>query len=347
MKSRVPPTAFIALLVALLGLVQTDLSTALDAGPTRKVTLLLARGERNHEPASGEVEPPRRHHEKAKVKLEAIDMWPGVLMACMVSVSMLLGATVILFVPEGGPPKSIIAFSFSLAAGVMVAISVELLIPFVSFAWAPLLIFLAAGLCCWGLCKLAEYFTRPDEPEIEKALSPDEEEKKKFRLAVLLFCSLTLHHFPEGFAVAISAVDGLHQGITMCIALAFHSIPEGIALAVSVFGVTKSYGKSFTVTFISGITAPLGAICAMLLLQAYLSSNPHLLHHLYIAVAGIMCYVAVMELIPEAVSTRCWTAIGAGFVSGVLALVLTRGAIDFAMEAGHIELSQRLLQGQV
>jgi len=338
MKSQVPPTARTArwLLVALLGLVQTDLSTALDA-PTRKVSNLLARGERIHEPASG------KPSGKAKVKLEPINMWPGVLMACMVSISMLLGATVILIFPEDGPPKNIIAFSFSLAAGVMVAISVELLIPFMSFAWMPLIIFLVAGLCCGGLCKLAEYFTRPAEPEIEKALLPAEEEQKKFRLAVLLFCSLTLHHFPEGFAVAISAVDGLHQGMTMCIALAFHSVPEGIALAVAVFGVTKSYGKAFGVTFLSGITAPLGAICAMLLLQAYLASHPHLLHHLYIAVAGIMCYVAVMELIPEAVSTRCWTAIGTGFVAGVLALVLTRGAIDYAMENGHIELSRRLL----
>merc|ERR1740133_256625 len=104
------------------------------------------------------------------------------------------------------------------------------------------------------------------------------EQKKSFRLAALLFVSLTLHNFPEGFAVAVSALSGLRLGLTMCIAVAFHNIPEGIALAVSVYGATKSYGQSFLWTFLSGLTEPLGAICAMMLIRAYVTLTPELLN---------------------------------------------------------------------
>lgn len=137
--------------------------------------------------------------------------------------------------------------------------------------------------------------------------------------------------------MAISALSGMRLGITMCIAVACHNIPEGIALAVSIYGATKSYGQSFFWTFISGLTEPLGALCAMLLIQAYLSVTPHLLFTLLTAVAGVMCYVALAELLPEAISTRCWPAIVGGFVAGVVIMVLTHWVMDSMAESGHLD----------
>lgn len=249
----------------------------------------------------------------------------------------------ILFMPEGGPPPSAMAFSFSLAAGVMVAISVEMLVPHegkLAFAWEPILIFCSGAACCALLCKLADYFDTAfvQDTDIEKAdVTLEQDQKKRYRLAALLFVSLTLHNFPEGFAVAISALSGMRLGITMCIAVACHNIPEGIALAVSIYGATKSYGQSFFWTFISGLTEPLGALCAMLLIQAYLSVTPHLLVTLLTAVAGVMCYVALAELLPEAISTRCWPAIVGGFVAGVVIMVLTHWVMDSMAESGHLD----------
>lgn len=265
------------------------------------------------------------------------EVWPGLLMASLAGASTVLGATVVLFMPEGGPPPSAMAFAFSLAAGVMVAISAEMLWPHyhegeheLHFSWMPFLVFSCGAICCALLCKLGDCLGWSASAD-EKMELPNESDPKSFRLAALLFVSLTLHNFPEGFAVAVSAVSGMRLGVTMCIAVAFHNIPEGIALAVSVHRVTKSVGQSFLWTFVSGLTEPLGAVCAMLVLQSYMST-PGLLDTLLTAVAGVMCYVALAELLPEAVSTRCWGSIGFGFSSGVAVMVLTHLVMDAAID---------------
>lgn len=291
-----------------------------------------------------------------------IPMWRGMIMACIVSIAMVLGATVVFFMPEGGPPPSASAFSFSLAAGVMVAVAAEMLVPSAGksgFAWLPILIFCSGLLTCAAICKLMDCFVAASAEEKLAMLSPreypteplmendDEDRKKRLRLTMLLFISLTLHHFPEGFAVAVTSIEGVRLGVWLCIAIAFHSIPEGIALAVSVYGVTKSYGQSFLWNFCSGLTAPLGALCAAILLQAYLASTPNLLHHLYVAVAGIMCYVALAELMPEAIATRCWMPIIVGFLLGVVVMLATRWFLDFAIDEGHIELRSKLFHQQM
>merc|ERR1719329_498136 len=208
-------------------------------------------------------------------------------MASIAGASTVLGATVILFMPEEGPPPSAMAFSLSLAAGVMIAVSFEMLLPSEGTSTTMRIgVFFLGAACCAALCKIADIIEGRGAAEADSEKggdAVDQDERKRFRLAALLFVSLTLHNFPEGFAVAVSALSGLRLGITMCIAVAFHNIPEGIALAVSIYGATKSYGKSLFWTFISGLTEPLGAICAMLLIQAYLRTTPDLIVHLLTA----------------------------------------------------------------
>jgi len=71
----------------------------------------------------------------------------------------------------------------------------------------------------------------------------------------------------------------------------------------------------------------------MMVIQAYMESNPDLLTNLLTAVAGVMCWVALAELLPEAVSTGCWAAIASGFVSGIIIMVLTHWVMDSAVES--------------
>jgi len=354
----------IALWVALLGLNETVFTTAIDVdakpgglviGPSstsrhgetlveKDTHALLLQSNLHHAPTGSHTEAVITYeHDNDgdnSEKAGKVDMWGGVLMAFVAGASTVLGATVVLFMPEGGPPPAAMAFSFSLAAGVMVAISVEMLLPHNSkgqpfFSWGSFLIFCAGALSCAALCKLADCFesTTVSDVENDKDTVKEVEQKKSFRLAALLFVSLTLHNFPEGFAVAVSAMSGLNLGLTMCIAVAIHNIPEGIALAVSVYGATKSHAQSFFWTALSGLTEPLGAICAMLVIQAYVNSTPNLLTNLLTAVAGVMCWVALAELLPEAVSTGCWGAIASGFVSGIIIMVVTHWVMENAVES--------------
>lgn len=346
MKMRGPPIASLVLSTALLSLI--DISSALDTAslvsqrgrPLAREAALLEGVHLRHVPAGESHSHSHGSHEDDKV-----DVWPALIMSTLAGASTVLGATVILFMPEGGPPPSAMAFSFSLAAGVMMAISVEMLMPHdaagnPSFSWTTSFIFCCGAVCCALLCKLADCFkpTTADNVDAEKVdgkAGPNQE--KQYRLAALLFLALTLHNFPEGFAVAVSAMSGLSMGLTMCIAIAFHNIPEGIALAVAVYGSTKSYGQAFFWTAVSGLAEPLGALVATLLIQAYLTSTPNLLVNLLTAVAGVMCYVALAELLPEAISTQCWPSIASGLVAGVLIMVVTHWVIDAASDAGQLK----------
>jgi len=296
---------------------------------------------------------------------------PGLLMATLAGLSTTLGALVIFCMPPGGPPPRAMAFALSLAAGVMITVSVEMVAPDwhgeegdhnhghghgteSSWWWAPLLFLLGAGMT-FIFCKLGDLVhscasssssseDATDNPTLSQGLSSgsgdwsQEGSKRnyKWRLAVLLFFSLTAHNFPEGFAVAISALSSQQLGILICVAIACHNIPEGIAIAVTTYDATKSRGKAVLMTFLSGLTEPLGALCAILLLQRYLT--PGLLNDLLTLVAGVMCYIAVFELIPEAYSTREWLWMVFGFMCGVIVMVGTHLILEYAISHDHIHL---------
>ena len=53
------------------------------------------------------------------------------------------------------------------------------------------------------------------------------EQEYRWRLAVVLMASLTAHNFPEGFAVAISALQSDRLGLVVMFAIAMHNVPEG------------------------------------------------------------------------------------------------------------------------
>lgn len=313
------------------------------------------------------------HHmpvdEKPDRELTLSDAMPGLLMATLAGLSTTLGALVIFCMPVGGPSPKAMAFALSLAGGVMIAVSVEMVAPdwhgdegghdhghghghHKSWWWAPLL-FILGGLTTFIFCKLGDLLHRCASPSSASSESSGPEpvphgvssgsddwkeggsqKKYKWRLAVLLFFSLTAHNFPEGFAVAISALSSKQLGILICVAIACHNIPEGIAIAVTTYDATKSRAKAVLMTFVSGLSEPIGALCAILFLQHYLT--PALLNDLLTLVAGVMCYIAVFELIPEAYSTRQWLWLVAGFVTGIAVMVGTHLALEYVFEHDHL-----------
>jgi len=86
-------------------------------------------------------------------------------------------------------------------------------------------------------------------------------------------------------------------GISIAIAIAMHNIPEGVAVAMPVYFATRSRKKAFKYTFLSGITEPLGAVLAFLVLRPFISDL--ILGFLFAVVSGIMLYVSIEELIPS------------------------------------------------
>jgi len=121
---------------------------------------------------------------------------------------------------------------------------------------------------------------------------------KLLRMGLLTALVITIHNFPEGIATLFSMLESPRLGITIAIAIAIHNIPEGIAISVPVYYATGSRKRAFWYSFASGLSEPLGAVLGFLLLRNHIDGP--LFGIVLSAVAGIMIYISLDELLPSA-----------------------------------------------
>lgn len=118
------------------------------------------------------------------------------------------------------------------------------------------------------------------------------------RMGLFSALAIALHNLPEGVATFMAALDDPKLGVSIAFAVALHNIPEGIAVAVPVFYATGSRKRAFGWSFLSGLAEPVGALAAWLVLGPALG---HALRGvLFAAVAGVMVFISLDELLPTA-----------------------------------------------
>lgn len=122
--------------------------------------------------------------------------------------------------------------------------------------------------------------------------------KKLLRAGVLSALAITIHNFPEGLSTFFATLSNPFLGISIAIAIAIHNIPEGIVVSVPIYYATQSKRKAFVYSFLSGFAEPLGAIVGYILLRNFL--NPFMFGIMFAAVAGIMVFISLDELLPTA-----------------------------------------------
>jgi ZIP family zinc transporter len=120
--------------------------------------------------------------------------------------------------------------------------------------------------------------------------------KKLLRMGAFTALAIAIHNFPEGIATFTAALTEPKLGIAIAVAIAIHNIPEGIAVSVPVFFATGSKRKAFWYSFASGLAEPIGAVIAYLILLPFMS--PVVFGILFAAVAGIMVFISLDELLP-------------------------------------------------
>ncbi|MCD7896992.1 MAG: ZIP family metal transporter, partial [Planctomycetaceae bacterium] len=99
-------------------------------------------------------------------------------------------------------------------------------------------------------------------------------------------------------ATFMSPIEDASVGFSIAIAIAIHNIPEGIAVSVPIYYATGDKKKAFTFSFLSGLTEPLGAIVGYMVLRNFMT--PTLQGLVLAAVAGIMVFISLDELLPSA-----------------------------------------------
>lgn len=126
------------------------------------------------------------------------------------------------------------------------------------------------------------------------------EQRKLMKMGLFTALAIAIHNFPEGMATFTAAVTDPTLGIPIAVAIAIHNIPEGIAVSVPIYYATGSRKKAFWYSFTSGLAEPVGALVAFLLLMPFLQNAPWLMGVMFAAVAGIMVFISLDELLPAA-----------------------------------------------
>ena len=242
----------------------------------------------------------------------------ALLLSTLAGLSTTIGSFLGIFVKKPGPRFMTLSLGFS--AGVMILVSfVELLqrgIEVVGFASAHLAFF--AGFLIMFLIDAAI----PHDYMAEHI--SDEEKKRKINLArtgLFVALGIGIHNFPEGLATFAGTLQSLNLGIAIAVAIAIHNIPEGIAVSVPVYAATGSRKKAFLWSFLSGVAEPVGAGIAALFLMPFL--NPALLGVILAAVAGIMVFISIDELVPVSRSYGEEHLSIVGVVIGMLVMALS------------------------
>ncbi|MBW2451954.1 MAG: zinc transporter ZupT [Deltaproteobacteria bacterium] len=122
--------------------------------------------------------------------------------------------------------------------------------------------------------------------------------RKLHRMGLFTALAIGIHNFPEGLATFTAAITDPNLGVAIAIAIAIHNIPEGIAVSVPIYYATGSRRKAFKLSFLSGLSEPAGALIGYLLLMPFFS--PTVFGLLFAAVAGIMVFISLDELLPAA-----------------------------------------------
>lgn len=218
----------------------------------------------------------------------------GLLLSLLAGLSTTIGSAVVFFIK--GFNKCNLAFSLAFSTGVMITLSfIELLpqgIELLGYTTGLIMFFVGAALAF-----IIDYIV-PHRYIMEKSKNNHDFNPKLFRVGLFVAIGLAIHNLPEGVAVFTGSLQSLQLGLIIAIAIAMHNIPEGISVAMPIYYATKNRNKAFYISFLSGITEPIGAILAALILLPFLSAQ--VIGASLAVVAGIMVYICIDELLPTA-----------------------------------------------
>ena len=219
--------------------------------------------------------------------------------------------------------SDILAGALGLSAGVMIFISLAELFPesqaeiasIGSLRHGEALVLLAffAGM---GIITLIDFLIPEYEnPHEASGLSLDARtaavgileqtgnEKALHRLGLMSALAIAIHNFPEGIATFIGALNNPQMGAGITFAIAIHNIPEGIAVAIPIYFATKSKGKALLYATLSGFSEIIGALLCLAVTAIFgveLTGGGPVFPLILAAVAGIMIYISLDELLPTA-----------------------------------------------
>jgi ZIP family zinc transporter len=220
----------------------------------------------------------------------------ALLIATLAGLSTIIGSLLGMFSQR--PAPGLMALTMGFSGGVMVLVSFLELLPqavaSLGFGAALLAFFLGmVGMLLVDVLVPHHYFAEPGLP------CEDEEShknRKLLRTGIFVALGVAIHNFPEGMATFMGAMHDPKLGVVIAVAIALHNIPEGLAIAVPICAATNNRRRAFLWSVLSGLAEPVGAGLAALVLLPFL--NDVVLGYTLAAVAGVMVFISLDELVP-------------------------------------------------
>lgn len=146
------------------------------------------------------------------------------------------------------------------------------------------------------------------------------------RLGIMSALAIAIHNFPEGIATFIGALNDPEMGAGITFAIAIHNIPEGIAVAIPIYYATKSKAKALLYATLSGFSEVIGALLCLAVTAVFgleLTGGGATFPLVLSAVAGIMIYISLDELLPTAEKYGKHHVAIAGVVGGMAVMAIS------------------------
>ncbi len=202
-----------------------------------------------------------------------------------------------------------LAGSLGFSAGVMLYVSfIEIFVKAkadlvnalgeVEGTWVTVAAFFGGILFIGIIDKLIPEFENPHEAHKVEELTKEQHDTKLLKMGLFSALAIAIHNFPEGLATFLSALEDPKLGLPIAVAIAIHNIPEGIAVSIPIFYATGKKKKAFWLSFSSGFAEPIGALVGYLILMPFI--NEITFGIMFSAVAGIMVFISLDELLPTA-----------------------------------------------
>lgn len=218
-----------------------------------------------------------------------------------------IGSVIALFAKRTN--KRFLSFSLGLSAGVMIyvafvemfAISQRTLTAElgIKYGMTTTVLFFFGGMLLIAIIdRLVPEAENPHEARSIESMNVIPHNPRLMRMGIMTALAIAIHNFPEGIATFVAAIESPTLGIAIAVAIAIHNIPEGIAVSIPIYYATGSRKKAFRLSLLSGLAEPIGALLAYLVLMPFMS--PTMMGCIFAAVAGIMVFISIDELLPAA-----------------------------------------------
>jgi ZIP family zinc transporter len=235
------------------------------------------------------------------------NIWLAFGLTCIAGLSTGIGSLIAFFAKKTN--TKFLSLSLGFSAGVMIYVSMVEIFPKASETISQThgekngvlfaIIAFFAGMFLIGLIdKLIPSEKNPHEVKFVESESEEIKKSKLKRMGALTALAIAIHNFPEGLATFVAALQDTKVAIPIVAAIAIHNIPEGIAVSVPIYYATGSKKKAFLYSFASGLSEPIGALIGFLILMPFMNDTINGI--LYAAVAGIMVFISIDELLPAA-----------------------------------------------